>query len=110
MMGVSEFQQTLADSLLQGNTTAAGLIMLATVMLLILALSRRIYTGIVLSLPVTILFWMLDVIGTDMMIVLIITALLGLVLYSKLDIGIDWDPLEGRDRWGRRKTRLLNEE
>ena len=90
MIGVSEFQQILADSLLQGNFTVAGLIMLAAVILLIFALSRRIYTAIVLTLPVSIVFWMMDVIGTDMMIILIITALLGLAVYSKVSIGSGW--------------------
>ena len=102
MIGVSEFQQILADSLLQGNFTVAGLIMLAAVMLLIFALSRRIYTAIVLTLPVSIVFWMMDVIGTDMMIILIITALLGMALYSRFTVG-GWDPLAGRDAWGRRQ-------
>lgn len=101
MISISEFQQILADSLLQGNYTVAGLVMLAAVMLIIFALSRRIYTAIVLMLPVSIVFWMMDVIGTDMMIILIITSLLGMALYSKFSIG-SWDPLAGRDKWGRR--------
>ena len=102
MMGIEEFQHTVAVTLCQGNMTVAGLIMLGVVMLLILSVSRRIYTAIVLMLPVTVVFWLLDIIGTDMMVLLIITSLLGLALYSKLDIGVDWDPFEGRDRWGRR--------
>ena len=102
MMGVEEFQHTIAKTLCQGNMTVAGLLMLAVVMLLILSISRRIYTSIILMLPVAIVFWLLDIIGTDMMVILVITALLGLVLYSKLSIGFDWDPFEGRDRWGRR--------
>lgn len=103
MMGIEGFQHTVAVTLCQGNMTVAGLIMLAVVMLLILSVSRRIYTAIVLMLPVTVVFWLLDIIGTDMMVLLIIGSLLGLALYSKLDIGVDWDPFEGRDRWGRRR-------
>ena len=104
MMSIEGFQHTLAVTLCQGNMTVAGLIMLAVVMMLILSVSRRIYTAIVLMLPVTVVFWLLDIIGTDMMVLLIIGSLLGLALYSKLDIGVDWDPFEGRDRWGRRQS------
>lgn len=103
MMGVAEFQQTLADAIFHGNVTVAGLAMFAVVMLLVLTISGSMYTSIVLTLPVTVVFWMLDVIATDMMIILIITALLGLALYSRFTIGSDWDPFEGRDRWGRRR-------
>lgn len=102
MMSIEGFQHTVAVTLCQGNMTVAGLIMLAVVMLLILSVSRRIYTAIVLMLPVSIVFWMMDVIGTDMMIILIITALLGMALYSRFTVG-GWDPLAGRDAWGRRR-------
>ena len=102
MMGIEEFQNAVAAAVCGGNMTVAGLLMLAVVMLLILSVSRRIYTSIILMLPVAVVFWTLDIIGTDMMVLLVITSLLGLALYSKLDFGLDWDPLAGRDRWGRR--------
>lgn len=103
MMSIEEFQYTIAETLCQGNMNVAGLLMLAVVMLLILSISRRIYTSIILMLPVAIVFWLLDIIGTDMMVILVIAAMLGLVLYSKVSVGIDWDPFEGRDRWGRQR-------
>lgn len=103
MMSISELQQTIAITLFDGNNTIAGLAMFAVVMLLIFTLSRRVYTSMVLTLPVSFIFWMLDVITTDMMIVLIVAALLGMALYSKFTIGLDWNPLEGRDEWGRRR-------
>ena len=90
MMGVEEFQYTIAETFCQGSMSVAGLLMLAVVMLLILSVSRRIYTSIALMLPVGVVFWLLDIIGTDMMIILLITALLGLAVYSKVSIGSGW--------------------
>ena len=105
MVSVAELQGIVADGFFNGDLTAAGLIMYAMMLAVIFAvLSRFSMTAALIStIPVTLIASLMSMISTDMMILILIVAILGLAMYSK--VSVSWDPLDGRDRWGRRIRR-----
>lgn len=103
MVSVGDIQTMVAEGFLGGNLSMAGLIMYGMVLALIVAIvSRYSMTAALISiLPVTLIASMMGMIGSDMMILILIITILGLALYSR--VSVSWDPLAGRDRWGRRR-------
>lgn len=103
MISASQFIQLVADNFTGGDTYVAGVLIFAVVMALIIAIvSGYSMTAALISiLPVALIFGLMGILTTDLMILILIVAILGLALYSK--VTISWDPLEGRDRWGRRR-------
>lgn len=103
MIGVTDIQQIIANGFLEGNMTQAGLLMYAVLLTLIFAIISKysMTAALVAVLPVTIVASMMGILDSNLMILILIVDILGLALYSK--VSVSWDPLEGRDGWGRRK-------
>lgn len=103
MIGVMDLQRIIADGFLDGNMTQAGLLMYAVVLGLIFAIVSKynMTAALIAVLPVTIVASMMGILDSNLMVLVLIVDILGLALYSR--VSVSWDPLEGRDRWGRRR-------
>ena len=83
MIGLSDIQTIIADSFLNGDLTIAGLLMFTVVLgVLFTIFNRNIFTALLLSLPVTLIFSLMDVLSADMTVLLIIITVLGLAITS----------------------------
>lgn len=104
MVDYNQFVEVVADSFFDGNGEIAGLVIYAAVVLLMFSILTRLsmYAALIGILPVTIAFSLLGTLSTDFTVLVIIVTILGLGVYSGR-FSTSWDPLAGRDRWGRRK-------
>lgn len=102
MMDLNGFTQIVADGFFNGSISTAGLAIYAVlVMLIFSAISRySVMAALVAILPVTIIYSLLGTLSGDLMILILIVDILGLGVYAK--VGFAWDPLAGRDQWGRK--------
>lgn len=83
MISLNDIQNIIADSFLNGDLTIAGLIMFTVVLgVLFTIFNRNIFTALLLSLPVTLIFSLLGVLSSDMTVLLIIITVLGLAITS----------------------------
>ena len=78
MLDAQGLQNIIATTFFGGNTTVAGLVMFALVMLLVLVLVKDKRIAILASMPIVLIFGLLGVVNTDMMVLLIIVAVLSL--------------------------------
>ncbi len=81
---LSDIVNMLANSLFNGNVTIAGMVIFITVLALIFALFRDLKISLIISMPVALVFNQLNVLDTNMMILLIIVAVLGLAAQGRL--------------------------
>ena len=102
MMDLNGFTQVVAVGFCDGNLTTAGLIIYAAIIMVIIAVISRysIVAALIAVLPVTIVYSMLGTLSGNVMILILIVDILGLGVYAK--VGVSWDPLAGRDQWGRK--------
>lgn len=61
----------------------AGILIYAAVMIIIFAVTRNTTHSLLISLPITLVFSMLNILSTDLMILLIIVTVLGLAFTTK---------------------------
>ncbi len=81
MIGLVDIQKIIADSFLNGDLTIAGLVMFSTVLaILFVVFKGNIFTALIISLPVTLIFSLMGVLSADMTILLIIITVLGLAI------------------------------
>lgn len=83
MLQLSEFQQILADTFLDGNMTIAGLVMYIAVLGLVFGLFRSLKTVLIISMPITLAFSLLGIIDTNTLVLLIIVTILGLASVAR---------------------------
>ena len=103
MISVADFQRIVADSFLGGDVYVAGILIYAVVLAVVIAVVSRysMMAALITVLPVTLVASLLGILSTDLMVLVIIVSILGMAMYSK--VGMSWDPLRGRDQWGRRR-------
>ena len=102
MIDLMGFTGVVADSFFDGNISTAGLAIYAVLVMVIFAVLSRysLAAALIAVLPVTIIYSLLGTLSGDLMILILIVDILGLGVYAR--IGFSWDPLTGRDQWGRR--------
>ncbi len=83
MLQLSEFQQILATSFFDGNTTIAGLVMYIAVLALVFGLFRNLKSVLIISMPITLAFSLLGIIDTNTLVLLIIVTILGLASVAR---------------------------
>lgn len=83
MITFSDFQEIFATSFLDGDMAIAGILIYAAVMIIIFAVTRNTTHSLLISLPITLVFSMLNILSTDLMILLIIVTVLGLAFTTK---------------------------
>ena len=81
MIGLADIQRIIADGFLNGDMMIAGLIMFSTVLaILFIIFKANVFTALLMSLPVTLVFSLMGVLSGDMTILIIIVAVLGLAI------------------------------
>lgn len=80
MITLSDFQQAIADALFSGSWMMAGLAMLAVAVFAVFCVFRDVRMSLIASIAVAALFWMLDIIGSEM--VLLMIAVAGIALMA----------------------------
>ena len=81
MMSPQDFIDMLAQAFFQGNTQIAGIVVFTAVLALIYLLfaQRNITIGLILTLPVTLVFSMLGILPEILTILIVIVTLLALI-------------------------------
>lgn len=88
MMSIEQFQTILSDTLFSGNLEIGGMIIYAVVLGLVFTFTKRnLHTGIILSIPLTLIFSMLGVLSGELMLLLIVIAVLALAMGAKKTFG-----------------------
>ena len=83
MMDLNGIIDVLASTFFGGDTVVAGIVIYSMVLLIILALTRKAFITLLISLPVTFVFTSLNVLSQEMMILMIIVVVLGLAYTSR---------------------------
>lgn len=102
MIDLDGFTQIVADGFCGGNITTAGLIIYSFLIMVVFAVVSRysIMAALITVMPVTIIYSILGTLSGNLMVLILIVDILALGVYAK--VGFSWDPLAGRDQWGRR--------
>lgn len=82
-MNLTELMDVIGNTFFGGDAQLAGIITYAIVIMVVLALTRRAFITLVVSLPVTFVFTSLGILPQDLMILLIIVAVLGLAMTAR---------------------------
>lgn len=83
MMDITELLQIIGDTFFGGNAELAGVVVYSILIMVVLALTRKAFITLVVSLPITFVFSELKIIPTELMILLIIVAVLGMAYTSR---------------------------
>lgn len=83
MMQLNELVEIVGISFFNGSTDQAGLVIYALLIAGIFGVTRNVFQSLVLALPVTFLFSVLNLLPQDMVILLIIVVVLGLAMTAK---------------------------
>ena len=88
MISVQQFQDIFARSLFGGDLTIAGIVMYAAVLGVVFVLCKNnISTGVLLSLPVTLVFSLMGVLSPELTMLMIVIAVLALAMMAKRTFG-----------------------
>lgn len=83
MIQINELVDIIGANFFNGATDQAGLVIYAIIIALIFGTTRNVFQSLVLALPVTFLFSLLNLLPQDMVILLIIVVVLGLAVSAK---------------------------
>lgn len=83
MLSLFDVQDLISTSFFDGDMQIAGMCMYILVLIAVFALSRKTTQTMILAIPVTLVFSVLGVLSTDMMVLLIIMAVLGLAYTAR---------------------------
>lgn len=88
MLTVQQLQSMIGDTFFEGNIDIAGILMYAIVMGVIFALCKKeLNVGILLMLPVTLVFSLMGVLSTEATLLMIVIAVLSLAMAAKKTFG-----------------------
>lgn len=80
MIGLDDFQTILANTLFDGSMQIAGIVMFAAVIMMVLSVVKKTFVSLVMMIPVTLIFYYLGILSTDLTVILIIIVVLGLAM------------------------------
>lgn len=83
MLSIFDIQDLVSTSFFGGDMQLAGLVMYSLVLIAVFALSRKTIHTLLISLPVTLIFATLGVLSTELMVLLILVAILGLAFTAR---------------------------
>lgn len=83
MLSLFDVQDLISTSFFDGDMQIAGMCMYILVLIAVFALSRKTTQTMILAIPVTLVFSVLGVLSTDLMVLLIIMAVLGLAYTAR---------------------------
>lgn len=88
MITLDQFQSLLGDSFFGGDAVIAGIVIYTVTLLIILVMTKKLTTGLIVALPVTYVFSLLGILSQELMILLIVITVLGLA-YTTRDVWRD---------------------
>ena len=102
MIDLAGFTSVVADGFFDGNITVAGIAIYSVLIMIVVAVISRynMVAALIAVLPITIIYSILGTLNGNLVILILVVDILGLGAYARF--GVSWDPLAGRDRWGRR--------
>lgn len=80
MIGLDDFQTILANTLFDGSMQIAGIVIFAAVIVMVLSIVKKTFVSLVVMIPVTLIFYYLGILSTDLTVILIIVVVLGLAM------------------------------
>lgn len=84
MITLNDLQDLIGISFFDGDSSIGGIVIYVAVLAVLLVLSKRnLSTGLILSLPVTLIFTTLGILSSDVSILLILVTVLGLAYKSR---------------------------
>ena len=83
MITLTDIQYMLGDTFFNGDLTLAGLGLFAVAIIVIFALTKNVFQSLVIGLIITGIFSYMNILTSDMMILLIIVIVLGLAMTAR---------------------------
>lgn len=83
MITLTDIQTMIGDTFFNGDLTLAGLALFAVAIVVIFVLTKNVFQSLVVGLIVTGIFSYMNMITSDMMILLIIIIVLGLAMTAR---------------------------
>lgn len=80
VISLSDFQQILGNTLFDGSAEIAGMVMFAAVMCIIFSVVRKTFVFLLIMIPATLVFYYLEIMNTELTMILIIITVLGLAM------------------------------
>ncbi len=88
MFTIQQFQRILADTMFAGNMDIAGMVIFSVVLVIIFVICRdNILVGILISIPATLVFSTLEVLNSELTMLLIVIEVLILAMSAKRTFG-----------------------
>lgn len=88
MINLSQFQELLANSLFGGDLSIAGIVIYAVVLAVIFVIFKKdFHIGIIISIPVTLVFSLLNIVPSEATLLMIVIAVLVLAMGAKKTFG-----------------------
>lgn len=83
MIDFKELLELIAQTFFGGSMEIAGIVVYSLVIMIVLAITKRAFVTLVVSLPVTFVFSYMGFLPTELMILLIIVAVIGMAYSSR---------------------------
>lgn len=86
---ISIIPNIIANEFFGGDTTVAGILIMAVILAFIFAVTRNIFHSLIIGMVVILAFSALGIINSDVMILLVIVSVLGLAMTAKRSFGME---------------------
>ena len=83
MMDLTDLMDVIGTTFFGGDAQIAGIVIYSILIMVVLAITKRAFVTLVVSLPITFVFSMLGVLPQELMVLLIIVAVLGMAVTSR---------------------------
>lgn len=88
MISAADFQELLANSMFSGDLAIAGIVMYVAVLAVIFSIFYKSYhVALIISIPLTLVFNLLEILPTEAMVLMIVIAVLILAMGAKKTFG-----------------------
>ena len=88
MISAADFQELLANSMFSGDLAIAGIVMYVAVLAIIFSIFYKTYhVALIISIPLTLVFTLLEILPTEAMVLMIVIAVLILAMGAKKTFG-----------------------
>ena len=88
MISAADFQELLANSMFSGDLAIAGTVMYVAVLAVIFSIFYKSYhVALIISIPLTLVFNLLEILPTEAMVLMIVIAVLILAMGAKKTFG-----------------------
>ena len=83
MIDLTSITQMVANTFAGGNTEIAGMMIFTVCLAIVFVFVKKVVAALIISMPMSYIFFTLGIVSQEMMILLIIVAVLGLAFTSR---------------------------